>query len=135
MMTFDAPDRETCTIRRARTNTPLQALVLMNDPTYLEASRKLAERVLKSGSDKDDVRLARLYRFVLCRDPQAAESTTLLPFLGKSRERFQAAPEKAKQLLKIGASPCDEKLDATELATWTALCSLVLNLDETITKE
>lgn len=134
MMTFDAPDRETCTIRRARTNTPLQALVLMNDPTYLEASRKLAERVVKS-SDKDESRLTQLYRLVLCRDPHAAESATLLPLLGKTRERFQAAPEKAKQLLQIGASPRDEKLDPAELAAWTTLCSLVLNLDEAITKE
>ncbi len=135
MMTFDAPDRETCTIRRARTNTPLQALVLMNDPTYLESSRKLAERVLKSGSDKDEVLLARLYRLVLCRDSQADEIATLLPLLGKVRERFKAAPEKAKQLLKIGSSPRDEKLDAAELAAWTTICSLVLNLDEAITKE
>ena len=135
MMTFDAPDRETCTIRRARTNTPLQALVLMNDPTYLEASRKLAERVLKSGDNKDEMLLAQLYQLVLCRDPQAAESATLLPLLVKTRRRFQAAPDKAKQLLKIGSSPRDEKLDAAELAAWTTLCSLVLNLDEAITKE
>jgi hypothetical protein len=135
MMTFDAPDRETCTIRRARTNTPLQALVLMNDPTYLEASRKLAERVLKNSGDNDKTRLAQLYRLVLCRDPHAGETATLLPLLGKTRERFKAAPEKAKQLLKIGDSPRDEKLDAGELAAWTTLCSLVLNLDEAITKE
>ncbi|MCE9527886.1 MAG: DUF1553 domain-containing protein, partial [Planctomycetales bacterium] len=128
-------DRETCTIRRARTNTPLQALVLMNDPTYLEASRKLAERVLKSSGDNDESRLVRLYRFVLCRDPHATETATLLPLLGKTRERFKAAPEKAKQLLKIGDSPRDEKLDAGELAAWTTLCSLILNLDEAITKE
>jgi hypothetical protein len=134
MMTFDAPDRETCTIRRARTNTPLQALVLMNDPTYLEASRKLAERVVNSGN-KDDERLAQLFRIVLCRDPHEVESSALLPLLGKARERFQAAPEKAKQLLAIGSSPRDEKLDAAELAAWTTLCSLVLNLDEAITKE
>lgn len=135
MMTFDAPDRETCTIRRARTNTPLQALVLMNDPTYLEASRKLAERVLKGGNDQDEARLARLYHLVLCRDPHAAETATLLPLLTKTRERFKAAPEKAKQFLKIGDSTRDEKLDDGELATWTTLCSLVLNLDEAITKE
>ncbi len=135
MMTFDAPDRETCTIRRARTNTPLQALVLMNDPTYLEASRKLAERVLKNRGDNDETRLTQLYRIVLCRDPQAAETATLLPLLNKTRERFKAAPEKAKQLLKIGDSTRDEKLGAGELAAWTTLCSLVLNLDEAITKE
>jgi len=134
MMTFDAPDRETCTIRRARTNTPLQALVLMNDPTYLEASRKLAERVVKS-SNKDDERLTQLFRIVLCRDLNEIEASALLPLLGKARERFQAAPDKAKQLLKIGSSPRDEKLDAAELAAWTTLCSLVLNLDEAITKE
>ncbi|MFT3882199.1 MAG: PSD1 and planctomycete cytochrome C domain-containing protein [Gemmatales bacterium] len=134
MMTFDAPDRETCTIRRARTNTPLQALVLMNDPTYLEASRKLAERVMNS-SDKDDSRLNQLYRLVLSRYPSAAEQTTLLSLLAKSRDRMAASPEKAKELLSIGASPRDNKLNTVELAAWTTLCSLVLNLDETISKE
>ncbi len=134
MMTFDAPDRETCTIRRARTNTPLQALVLLNDPTYIEASRKLAERVLHSG-DNDEARLNELYRLTLCRSPNPIEQTTLLTLLGKSRERFKASPEKAHQLLSIGASKPDGKLDATELASWTTICSLVLNLDETISKE
>lgn len=134
MMTFDAPDRETCTIRRARTNTPLQALVLMNDPTYLEAARKLAEKVVNKG-DKDELRLVRLYRLVLSRDPNPSEQDTLLGLLRKSRERYQASPDKAARLLSIGASPRDTKLDAVELAAWTTLCSLVLNLDETITKD
>lgn len=134
MMTFDAPDRETCTIRRARTNTPLQALVLLNDPTYLEASRKLAERVFHNG-DKDEARLNELYQLVLCRNPNPIEQATLLTLLGKSRERFKASPEKAKQLLSVGASKPDGKFDAIELASWTTLCSLVLNLDETISKE
>lgn len=134
MMTFDAPDRETCTIRRARTNTPLQALVLMNDPVFLEASRKLAELVMQSG-DKDEVRLATLYHLVLCRDPRPSEQTTLLGLLGKTRARFTTAPDKAKQLLTVGASSRDKKLDVVELASWATLCSLVLNLDETISKE
>ncbi|HQR05585.1 MAG TPA: PSD1 and planctomycete cytochrome C domain-containing protein [Gemmatales bacterium] len=134
MMTFDAPDRETCTIRRARTNTPLQALVLMNDPTYLEASRKLAERVMNA-SDKDEARLDHLYRLVLSRSPSAAERNTLLSLLAKSRDRMKASPEKAKELLSLGASPRDSKLNPIELAAWTTLCSLVFNLDETISKE
>jgi len=134
MMTFDAPDRETCTIRRARTNTPLQALVLMNDPTYLEAARKLAERVMNC-SDKDDARLDTLYRLVLCRLPKAEERSTLMALLVKSQERLAASPDKAKELLTVGASSRDPKWKPVELASWTTLCSLVLNLDETISKE
>lgn len=135
MTSFDAPDRETCTIRRARTNTPLQALVLMNDPTFLEASRKLAERVLRGADGKDELRLELLYRLALARDPQVGEQAALLGLLEKSRARFEKSPAKAVQLLSIGMAPRDEKLDPAELAAWTTLCSLVLNLDETITKE
>ncbi len=134
MMTFDAPDRETCTVRRARTNTPLQALVLMNDPTYLEASRKLAERVLIS-SNNDDIRLAELYRLVLCRNPHAAEKTTLLALLIKTRGRFKTSPDKARQFLTVGTSPRDTRHNDVELASWATVCSLVLNLDETISRE
>lgn len=134
MMTFDAPDRETCTIRRARTNTPLQALVLLNDPTYLEAARKLAEQLVK-GNDKDDARLVALYQRVLCRDPHPFEQKTLSSLLKKSREQFAASPDNAKRLLAVGASQRDMKLDTVELAAWTILCNLVLNLDETISKE
>jgi hypothetical protein len=135
MTTFDAPDRETCTIRRARTNTPLQALVLMNDPTYLEAARKLAARVLKEGGRADDSRVEYAFRLAVSRDPREAEQKLLLNLLGQAKRRFSAAPEAAEKLLAVGASPRDTQLDVSELAAWTTLSSMILSLDETITKE
>jgi hypothetical protein len=135
MTTFDAPDRETCTIRRARTNTPLQALVLMNDPTYLEAARKLAERALKEGGDTDATRLTYVFRLCVARDPRPAESTVLLKVLAQAKQTFVAAPQSAEKLLAVGDAPRDPKLDVKELAAWTTLANVVLSLDETITKE
>jgi hypothetical protein len=135
MTTFDAPDRETCTIRRARTNTPLQALVLMNDPTYLEAARKLAERVMKEGGHAEEDRLKFAYRVALSRDPRDSERTLLLTLLRQAQTRFKTTPKEAERLLSIGASPRNQKLAAPELAAWTTLSSLILTLDETITKE
>jgi hypothetical protein len=135
MSTFDAPDRETCTVRRARTNTPLQALVLMNDPTYLEASRKLAERTLHDGSENDGERLNHAYRLAVAREPRQAEVKLLLGLLTQARERFQVAPAEAEKLVAIGAAPRDPKLLTSELAAWTTLSSIILSLDEAITKE
>jgi hypothetical protein len=135
MTTFDAPDRETCTIRRARTNTPLQALVLMNDPTYLEAARKLAERVLKDGGQTDEERLQFTYRLVISRDPRDAERTLLVKLLRQAQTKFKTTPNDAERLLSIGASSRNQKLAAPDLAAWTTVSSLILTLDETITKE
>jgi hypothetical protein len=134
MTTFDAPDRETCTIRRARTNTPLQALVLMNDPTYLEAARKLAERAMVGG-DADEPRLIQLLELSVSRKPAAKESQVLLEMLAAARQKFLGSPGSAEKLLSVGDSPRNPKLDANELAAWTTLASVVLSLDETISKE
>lgn len=133
MAAFDAPDRETCVIRRARTNTPLQALVLLNDPTYVEASRKFAERVLLSETSAERW-LQSMFELALCRGPQSDESAVLMNVLHSARQRFQAGPAAAEKLLAIGHSPRSDKVDATELAAWTAVASLILNLDETISK-
>lgn len=133
MSAFDAPDRETCVIRRARTNTPLQALVLMNDPTYIEAARKLAERIHPSGNSSKD-RLQNAFRLVLGRLPSSQESTVMLGLYAAASRRFQADAEAAKHLLSIGQSPRDERLDPSEIAAWTAVCTTLLNLDETISK-
>jgi hypothetical protein len=135
MTTFDAPDRETCTIRRARTNTPLQALVLMNDPTYLEAARRLAERVLQDGGATDGERMKHAYRLAVSRDPRANEQQLLLTMLQSARARFLADTKSAEKLVSVGASRRDEKLEISELAAWTTLGSVILSLDETITKE
>ena len=132
---FDAPDREKCTIRRARTNTPLQALTLLNDPTYVEASRALASRVMHEAGDRDAARLARTYELALGRTPTPAERDVLLTLLGRQRDDYQANPEAAADLLSVGDSPVDRSLDQADLAAWTIAASTVLNLDEAVTKE
>ncbi len=133
MTSFDAPDRETCVIRRSRTNTPLQALVLLNDPTYLEAARKLAERVLIA-EKTDDARLELAFKLVVTRDPDDAERRVLTNFLVEARRNFHTNPAAATQLLNIGHTKSDSTLDPATLAAWTTLTSLLLNLDEAITK-
>jgi hypothetical protein len=134
LSTFDAPDREVCTVRRARTNTPLQALVLMNDPTYVEAARKIAERVLTESRPSPDERLAYAFRLVLGRTPTAAEQDVLRQSLNLQTARYLASPELADKLLKVGESPTNDKFAKPELAAWTMLASTLLNLDETVTK-
>lgn len=133
MATFDAPDRETCVIRRARTNTPLQALVLMNDPTYVEAARKLAERIQPAGSTAEE-RLVAAYRIVLARRPNHSESAVMLNLYHAAQRRFQNAPDAALRLISIGQSPADDRYEATDLAAWTTVCTTLLNLDEAISK-
>ena len=134
LVTFDAPDRETCTVRRARTNTPLQALVLMNDPTYVEASRKLAERVLKEGGSTDESRLSFAFRLATARAPLPEERAILKRVLDLRRVAYRREKPQAEKLLKVGESARDSKLDPTEVAAWTAVSSVILNLDETVTR-
>ncbi len=133
LVTFDAPDREICTVRRSRTNTPLQALVLMNDPTYVEASRKLAERMISSGTKAED-RLAFAFRLATSREPTAKESAILRRVLDQQLTRFQAQPTNSEKLLTVGDSPRDERLVPNELAAYTIVASVILNLDEVVTK-
>jgi len=133
LSTFDAPDRETCVVRRARTNTPLQALALMNDPTYVEAARKLAERALAAGP-ADDARLAFAWKAVLCRAPNPDEVEIVSGILHAARARFQKDPAAAAKLLAVGHAPRDPKADPVELAAWTVATSTLLNLDEAISK-
>lgn len=134
LMTFDAPDRETCTVRRARTNTPLQALVLLNDPTYVEASRKLAERILLEGGTTLEDRITFSFRTVLGRPPKPREVSVLKTMHAQQLERFNKDESAAIKLLSVGESERDERLNAAELATWATLSSVLLNLDETVTK-
>ena len=133
MSTFDAPDRETCVIRRGRTNTPLQALVLLNDPTYVEAARCLAERILNhTPSDNDRIDYA--FQLALCRFPEPEEIVVLLQIQQSVKKKFDSDKAAAEQLLSIGYTPRSEALDVAELASWTTVTSLILNLDETISK-
>ena len=134
MVTFDAASRETCIVRANRTNTPLQALNLMNDVTYVEASRRLAERIMKDGATPEQ-RIGYAFRLALARPPKPQEQRVLLDALGQFQARYKAKPDAAVKYLSQGNSPRDPKLDTTELAAYTALASLIFNLDETITKE
>lgn len=134
MATFDAPDRETCVVRRARTNTPLQALVLLNDPTYVEAARKLAERVMLE-SDTDPARIVHAFRIVLSRAPADTEQATLADILGQSRMHFTTSAKAAEEFLSQGNSPRNTSLNPADLAAWSAVMTVLLNLDETISKQ
>jgi len=134
LATLDAPDRETCTVRRSRTNTPLQALVLLNDPTYVEAARKFAERILRDGGQSLDERLTFAFRSVLARQPTTAERAVLRSVYERQLARFRELPDAAKALLAVGESPADATLDPAELAAWTMVASAILNTDEAVTK-
>jgi hypothetical protein len=134
LTTFDAPDREKCTSRRLITNTPLQALVLLNDPTYVEASRVLAQRaILQAGADSE-ARVRFLFREATARRPTAAETRILLDLAQRRLEHYKKEPAAAAKLIAVGA-PKPGNVEATELAAWTTVASTILNLDETITKE
>ena len=134
MATFDAPNRETCTVRRPRTNTPLQSLVLMNDVQFVEAARHFAERLLRRGAVSDQARIAYAFQTVTSRVPNETELDSLKTLLAEYRNRFQATVESAEQLVSVGDSPRDADLAAPELAAWTMVAHLLLNLHETVTK-
>jgi hypothetical protein len=135
LATFDAPSREVCQVRRARTNTPLQALELLNDVTYVEAARRLGQLMLTEGGDTGEERLAYAFRRSTARPPTAAELRVLTRGLQRYRETFRADVEAAKRFVRQGDSPVDERLDLIELAACTAAAGIILNLDETITRE
>ena len=132
MMNFDSPSREACTVRETRTNTPLQALNLMNDVTFLEASRKLAERIIKEGGPKP---IDYAYQLVLSRKPTPKEQALIEAAKARFTKRFEANPKDAIALLDQGEAPMPRKLPRTELAAWTQIASMLLNLDETITRQ
>ncbi|MDF1714730.1 MAG: DUF1553 domain-containing protein [Akkermansiaceae bacterium] len=134
MLIFDSPSREKCVIQRQRTNTPLQALVTLNDPQFLEAARAFAERLLKSdkGSTADRIDLA--YRYATARPASGREVEVLTALCQKNLERFKAAPETAKDFLMVGESPRDDSLDAPEHAAWMVVAQTIMNLDESLTR-
>ncbi len=134
LQAFDAPDRETCTVQRERTSTPLQALVLLNDPTYVEASRKLAERLMTEVGTDSGERIRFAFRLATSRYPSEQEVALLRDLFENQLERFRRLPESAAQLLSVGESGRDTSLDPAEHAAWTSVSCMILNLDETITK-
>jgi hypothetical protein len=135
MLLFDAPFRETCTLRRSRSNTPLQALNLMNDPTYVEAARFLAQRMIKEGGTSIETRLTHGFQLLLARNPSPQELRLLTTAIERSLQDFTHDSSAAKQLLTIGEAKANEKLNPAELAAYTTVASTLINLDETLTKE
>jgi hypothetical protein len=152
MATFDAPNREVCTLRRTRTNTPLQALVTLNDPVYIEAAEALAQRMIADGGSDPPDRARLGFRICLARPPHDAELQRLVQLYERSRANFSERPEEAKKLLsgdtngdKNGGKMVDKKVpvkdglpvkdaDVIELAAWTVVGNVLLNLDETLMK-
>jgi hypothetical protein len=140
MTTFDAPDREKCAARRTLTNTPLQALVLLNDTTYVEAARWLASRMVLDGGKTSATRLDLGFRLATARHPSAKEIAILKETLEAQLLDYKRHEDKAAALLKNGDTALDPrvaqaKISNQELAAWTTVASMILNLDETITKQ
>jgi hypothetical protein len=134
MAAFDAPARETCTVRRSRTNTPLQALALLNDVTFVEAARALAARALREGSP-GEAALTRMFRLATGRRPREAELRVLARSYARHLEHYRADRKAAENLVRVGASPADPDMKVSELAAATAVASVLLNLDEVLNKE
>jgi hypothetical protein len=134
MTTFDAPPRESFCLRRERSNTPLQSLVLMNDIQHVEAARNFAQRILVEGGKSDPERLAFAWRSTTGRPPSAKESELVLRTLEKQRARYASSPEDAAKLITFGESKPAAHIPAPELAAWTLTANLLLNLDETLNK-
>lgn len=134
MSNFDGPNREQFCTKRERTNTPLQALQLLNDTQQFEAARALAERVLLEGGQQTEERLGFAYRVVLARAPAAEELAIVKDVLAEFLARYGADPGAAESVVKVGESSRKAKTNATELAAWTLVANLILNLDETVTR-
>lgn len=133
-LSFDGPTREVCTVKRSRTNTPLQALVLLNDPTYVESARGLAARLMRCGTDPVE-RIRFGFGCATGRAPQEEETEMLLGHFRRQCDVYRQKPKAAIELLGVGESARDRKLDLAELAAWTSVASVLLNLDETINRE
>ena len=134
LVTLDAPSRENCTVRRSRTNTPLAALALMNDEQFVEASRRMAERIMAEGGSGDGQRASYGFRLAVSRMPTDAELQVVLKVYRKAAAKYSNDRAAARELINVGESKPDESLDACELAAWTVVANMILNLDESITK-
>jgi hypothetical protein len=135
MQIFDAPDRERCSMRQDITNTPIQAMVLLNDPTFVEAARKLAERMMHEGGRNIADRVRRGYKLALASEPDPEQYEILIRGLESYQKHFERRGNAAKALLSVGNSTYDETLNESDLAAYTMLASVILNLDEMITRE
>jgi hypothetical protein len=135
LLAFDAPTREECTCERPRSNIPQQALVLLNDPIYVEAARVFAARIMKEGGKEAEACIQFAYRQALQRPANPAELKLLADLQAKHLEQYRADKAAAAALLKVGAHPAPGDLDVAELAAWTSVARVVLNLHEGITRE
>ncbi len=134
-MFFDASTRQTCTVKATRTNTPLHALATLNDPTYVEAARAMAERLLLSPDSKDSDRIDTAFRISMSRTASDEELKLLLGSIQRLRMQFSADPQSAKAYLDVGESIASPEIDPIELAAYASLCLSLLNTDEALTKE
>ncbi|MBL4886281.1 MAG: PSD1 domain-containing protein [Planctomycetaceae bacterium] len=134
LLAFDASAREECSAKRERSNTPLQALVLLNDPTYVEAARVLAQRILLEAGKSDEARFTWAWHQVLSRNPRAEEILLLNQLLQSNKKHYEQTPEDALKVQKIGLAPVSDQVNPVELATWTAVSRALLSLHETITR-
>lgn len=134
LLAFDAPSREECTVERPRSNTPLQALVLLNDPTYVEAARQFAVHIIGQGGATSEQRLAFAFQRALNRNPLADEQTLLLDLYDKHLAQYREDLPDAVLLTAVGLAKAPADIDAAELAAWTSVARVILNLHETITR-
>jgi cytochrome c553 len=135
MVAFDAPSREECTCERPRSNIPQQALVLLNDPEFVEAARVFAQRTITEGGKDDTGRLSWAFERATGRQPRPEETEVLLSLLEKHRKQYAGKAEEARKLLAIGDMPAPGDVPAGELASWLSVCRVILNLHETITRQ
>jgi hypothetical protein len=133
LLAFDASNREECTVERPRSNTPQQALVLLNDPTYVEASRVFAERIYR-GAKKTPDRVNIAFQLALQRDANGEEIGILTKLYENHRTHYEANAKAAEAVLGVGYAPAAKDLPAAELAAWTSVARAILNLHETITR-
>ena len=134
MLTFDAPSREMCVVRRPRTNTPLQALVLMNDPQFVEAARALASRTLLEADRSVEARIRYAFKLATARTPNDRELNVLNDLYLTQRAGYAEKPDEARDLVSVGETAIDERTDHAELAAWTMVANMIMNLDEFMTK-
>jgi hypothetical protein len=135
MTIFDMPSREVCTVRRARTDTPLQALALLNDVTYVESARVLAERMITEGGSTPEARIAWAFKRATARTPDEDEVAVLARGLASRIGRYKTDPAAAHKLISEGETKADPKIDPAELAAYTMTANVILNLDEVVTRE
>ena len=135
MTTFDAPSREKCVIERSRTNTPLQALITLNDPIFVEASRFFAERIMLEGGKSISEKIDFAFKNAISRKPESDVRELVEKLFAQNLKDFKEDPNKSKALLAVGAKPANAALNASELAAWTVIAQLIMNMDETLNKE